>query len=222
MNDNQTIEVQPQQKQRNPIQLSESGVVKASTFDEQWRIATAYLESGLFPQALNTAAKILVSMQLLNELGLPVVSNVGKVCVINGTPSLFGDLPLSLVMRSGLLTSMKEEIEEKNGEPFLGRCTVKRKGFDDEVVRVFTLDDAKKAGLLDKNRSVWKIYPKRMLQMRARSWALKDLFPDVLNGVSIAEYDYDVIPDNNQSEIKTVVNVTPAEKLKGAFQDEQD
>jgi hypothetical protein len=34
-----------------------------------------------------------------------------------------------------------------------------------------------------------------MYQMRARSQALKDVFPDVLSGVSIAEYDYNVLPE---------------------------
>ncbi len=30
-----------------------------------------------------------------------------------------------------------------------------------------------------------------MLQMRARSMALKDAFPDTLSGIAINEYDYD-------------------------------
>lgn len=214
------VQEQPQVKEKtkasekkSPIVADVSGVIKGTTLEEQWRLATAYYNSGLFPQALDSVEKVLVVMQFLYELGLPVVTSMGKVAVINGTPSMFGDLPLSLVMRSGLLTSIKETVEDKDGQPFIGRCVVKRKGMDEPFERFFTMDEAKKAGLIDKTRSVWKVYPKRMLQMRARSWALKDAFPDVLNGAPIAEYDFDTIPDNNTREIKTPINVTPAEKL---------
>jgi hypothetical protein len=67
------------------------------------------------------------------------------------------------------------------------------------------MDDAKFAKLLGKG--VWQVYPKRMLQMRARSQNLKDNFPDVLMGSAIAEYDLNIDPSSEQNieghEIKT-------------------
>ncbi|GIV50961.1 MAG: hypothetical protein KatS3mg038_1482 [Candidatus Kapaibacterium sp.] len=50
----------------------------------------------------------------------------------------------------------------------------------------FRVKDAKLAGLWAKP-GPWQQFPHRMLQMRARSWALRDTFPDVLRGVVAAE-----------------------------------
>lgn len=203
----QQVEQQPEQtkpeetKGRSIIPASERGVIIGTSFEQQYRLARAYHTSGLMPQALNSPEKVLVAMQLCHELNLPPMSSIGKICVINGTPSIFGDLPLSLVMRSGLLESItevllnKSGVELKPGEEVAGAvCRVKRKGLD-PIERSFTRQDADKAGLWGKK--VWAVYPKRMFQFRARSWALKDMFPDVLMGTNILEYDHDAIIGND-------------------------
>src|SRR5690606_41914131 len=46
--------------------------------------------------------------------------------------------------------------------------------------------DAKTAGLVGK-QGPWSQYPKRMRQMRARGFALRDMFADVLRGMPVAE-----------------------------------
>jgi hypothetical protein len=48
------------------------------------------------------------------------------------------------------------------------------------------MDDAKAAGLMGK-QGPWTNYPKRMRQMRARGFAVRDVFPDVLKGIPVAE-----------------------------------
>jgi hypothetical protein len=53
------------------------------------------------------------------------------------------------------------------------------------------MEDAEKAGLKGK-QGPWTNYPKRMLQMRARSWCLRDVYPDVLRGVHVAEEAQDL------------------------------
>lgn len=62
---------------------------------------------------------------------------------------------------------------------------MKRKG-GVEQVRSFSMDDAIKAGLAGK-QGPWSQYPKRMRQMRARAFALRDVFPEVLRGMPVAE-----------------------------------
>jgi hypothetical protein len=69
--------------------------------------------------------------------------------------------------------------------------------------RTFSLDDANRAGLIvraeggndAKGKGPWITYPGRMLMMRARSWAIRDTFPDVLKGLQVTEevQDYEVI-----------------------------
>jgi hypothetical protein len=72
-------------------------------------------------------------------------------------------------------------------------CTVKRKGKADKQ-SVFTLDMAKKAGLLAKG-GVWNQYPERMLKLRARGFCLRDAFPDALKGIKSREEVEDYIID---------------------------
>lgn len=189
------------------LQANPKGLLVGSSFEDQYRLARAYHASGLMPKALSSPEKVLVAMQLCHELQLPPMSSMGKIMVINQTPAIFGDLPLALVHRSGKLTSHKEEFEDKDGQPYAVTCTVQRDNME-PIVRRFTIDDAKKAGLF--RNDIWNKYPKRMLQCRARSWALKDAFPDVLSGISVAEYDHNV---SEHQEIEVSSTISGAAKL---------
>ena len=64
-------------------------------------------------------------------------------------------------------------------------CVAKRKGRKPVTAR-FSVEDAKRAGLWAK-QGPWSAYPKRMMQMRARGFALRDAFPDVLKGMITVE-----------------------------------
>lgn len=141
---------------------------------------------------------ILVAMQMGAELGLPPMQALQNVAVINGRPSLWGDAVLALVRGSGKLEDFHEEVTDEKAV-----CTVHRKGDSKPVVREFSMEDAKKAGLAGKS-GPWQQYPKRMMQMRARSFALRDAFPDVLRGVWSAEEAQDapmrdVTPDASEA-----------------------
>ena len=64
-------------------------------------------------------------------------------------------------------------------------CIAKRHGSAPVTAR-FSVMDAKRAGLWTK-AGPWQTYPRRMLQMRARSFALRDAFHDVLKGLISVE-----------------------------------
>lgn len=214
--------IQPTQEKRlpKPIEANESGQLIGSTLEDQFRLAKAYFSSGLMPKALNSPEKVLVAMQLCRELSLPPMTSIGKICVISGTPSLFGDLPLALVMRSGLLLSIEETwIHDPGTHKVVGaKCKVKRKGIEGETERVFTLDDAKQAGLLGKGP--WQAYTSRMLQMRSRSWALKDLFADVLSGCAVLEYDFNATVDDHGN-VVGVESPSVADELNKKYASEE-
>jgi hypothetical protein len=53
-------------------------------------------------------------------------------------------------------------------------------------------DGGRREGGLKGKQGPWTNYPKRMLQMRARSWCLRDVYPDVLRGVHVAEEAQDM------------------------------
>jgi len=180
---------QPPAKIDKPNQLlaQDNGMLVGSSLEQQYRLAKYYHQSGLLPKTLNSPEKVLVALQICHELGLKPMASISKIAVINGVPHLFGDLPLSLVLKSGLCENFFETwIHDENQNVIGATCTVKRKGLQ-EISRQFTITDAESAGLY--KNDVWNKYERRMLQFRARTWALKDAFPDVLLGMSIVEYD---------------------------------
>lgn len=207
-------------KEAQPLVAQQTGLLIGSSLEQEYRLAKAYYSSGLMPKALNSTEKVLVALQLCRELNLPPMISIGKIAVINGVPSIFGDLPLALVMKSGKMESIDEEfILDDKRLIFAVKVSTMRKGHA-MVIREFSLDDARRAKLAHKD--IWQAYPKRMLQMRARSWALKDAFPDVLAGVSIAEYDHNVAPefDNIKQVENSVTDVSKTLEDKYAPRDE--
>ncbi|MDG2336892.1 MAG: hypothetical protein P8N94_02740 [Gammaproteobacteria bacterium] len=136
--------------------------------------------SQLVPQALRgKPADIMLALQLGDEVGLSPVQALQSVAIVNGKPAIYGDAALALVMGSGLCENIHESVEDG-----VATCRVTRRGMQEQS-RTFSIDDAKRAGLWGKN--VWKAYPLRLLQLRARGFALRDLFPDVLKGVITTE-----------------------------------
>jgi hypothetical protein len=187
------------------IGTDESGALVAKTFEERWRMARVIAASGLVPQGLNTPEKVFTALQFAHELGLKGgYTALGNIYVVNGKPSLWGELPLILARKSGKLASIKEWVFDANGKEICpenhnlkaeidgAACKTVRKDGDatSELTTWITVDEAKKAKLWDK--AIWKNYPRRMLQCRARAQNLKDGFGDALNGSAIAEYEHNV------------------------------
>lgn len=159
------------------------------TFEDAYRLARVFAATKLVPKDFQDKPEdCCVAILQGLELGMSPIAAVQSIAVINGRPCLWGDGMLAVVRASGLLETIKEE---DNGST--ATCTVKRKGDLDPVVRKFSQDDAKRAGLAGKP-GPWTQYPQRMRQMRARSWALRDVFTDVLKGISSAEEMQDVTP----------------------------
>lgn len=130
---------------------------------------------------------VLVAIQWGMEIGLQPMQAMQNIAVINGRPSIWGDAMIALVRACPAFEYISETQTDKEAT-----CVIKRKG-EPEAVRTFSLEDAKRAGLTGKS-GPWTQYPKRMMQMRARSWALRDVFPDVLKGMICAEEALDSGP----------------------------
>ena len=141
-------------------------------------------------------------MQLGAELGLGPMTAIQNIAVINGRPTVWGDVMLGLCMSSGLFDEeafFEEMTGNTDSDDWEASCDCRRLGKSKLVTQTFSVRDAKRAGLWDK-KGPWQQYPERMLQMRARSWALRDAFPDVLKGVYSAEEARDIVVDAVPSE----------------------
>jgi hypothetical protein len=162
--------------------------LKPRTFDEAFRFANLIAESSLIPKEFQKQpANVLVAVQLGMELGISPMQALQNMYVVNGRPAIFGDLLPAIVIGSGLLEEFTEEGDAKEA-----RCTVKRKGLA-PITRSFSWEQAMRAELPKRNPT-YNSYPARMLQMRARAYAFRDMFPDVLKGVAIKEDIEDAEP----------------------------
>ncbi len=174
--------------------LQSGGAVRAivpQDFEGAWRIATAVVKAGMAPHGLETPEKAMVAIMHGMEVGMTPMAALQSIAVVNGRPTIWGDGAIGLVRGSGKLEWIKERIEGQ-GDKMVAVCEVKRKGEPDVTKATFSVEDAKKAQLWGKTGrngqpTPWVTYPKRMLAMRARAFALRDAFADVLRGLGIAE-----------------------------------
>lgn len=124
------------------------------------------------------------------EIGLTPLQALNSIAIINGKPCLYGDAPLALVRSSGLLEYIQESVKhDDKGDPVSAHCKVKRRDEEKACEVTFTMRDAERAGLTGGRSGAWEKYPARMLQLRARSYCLRDTFCDVLLGITQAEVE---------------------------------
>ncbi|MFM0263288.1 hypothetical protein [Paraburkholderia sediminicola] len=155
------------------------------------KLAEILSDSSIVPKDfIGKPGNVLVAIQWGMELGLKPMQAMQNIAVINGRPSLWGDAVLALVLASPLCEYIEEW--EEGGTAF---CKVKRVGKPEDIQR-FGAEEAKQAGLSGK-QGPWTQYPQRMKKMRARSFAIRDNFADVLKGIHIAEEAMDTLPEKD-------------------------
>ena len=156
------------------------------TIDEAMTFGKLLAGSSFVPKDFrDRPADCVLAVQHGAELGLGPMQSVQSIAVVNGRPSIYGDAAIALVKGSAVCEYIAERIEG-DGDQMAAICEAKRRGDPQPTVSQFSVADAKKAGLWGKS-GPWQQYPKRMLQMRARGFALRDAFPDVLRGLVTAE-----------------------------------
>lgn len=164
-----------------------------TSLEEAMRMADLMADSTFVPKDYQgRPGNVLVAIQWGMELGLKPLQAMQNIAVINGRPSLWGDAVLALVQSSPVCKDVVEYYEGE-GEHRKAICIAKRHGREDKIGE-FSVADARLAELLGKD--IWKKYRDRMLKMRARAFALRDQFADVLRGMPIAEEQMDVPSDS--------------------------
>lgn len=144
---------------------------------------------------------VLVAIQMGLEVGLKPMQALQNIAVINNRPCLWGDSALAIIQTSGQLEDIEEKLEGDLEKDAIATCRVKRKGMKSPIIRTFSIAEARKARLLGKS-GPWQDYRGRMLQMRARGFALRDGFADVLKGLNIRE-EVEDIPKEKEIHLPT-------------------
>jgi hypothetical protein len=187
-----------------------TSLIAPENFEHYFRIANMMSKSDMVPKAYKEKPQdVLIAMEMGVSLGLGPLQAVQNIAVINGKPCLYGDGILSVCSgRPDFEDILEEPLKNQAGKVVGYRCTVKRRDRH-PVTQIFTEDDAKKANLLGK-QGPWTNYPTRMLQMRARAFALRDSFADALGGVRIAEevqdYEEKDITPRNKVDISDIIS----------------
>lgn len=194
------------------------------------RFVDVMIKAGALPKHLKNREQVISAWNFAAQLQLPPQPSLRNIAVIEGSPSLFGDLPLSLAQRHADFVFYQEfniddkyeqiSFENKNltAKAWGGVVKIQRKGMKEPQSFSFTIDDANRAGLIERANSKmpWHTYPQVMLIRRARIIALRAIFADALTGASIAE-DFGHAPD--------LKDVTPSEDkasvLNAKFQREE-
>lgn len=187
------------------------------SFEQVWRYSQMLAAAGdMVPECYrgNPEAVALAVMWAM-ELGISPIQAVQGIAPIKGRPAVWGDLALALTMQHPDYEDLIEEpMLDVSGVVMGYRVTAKRKGRDPKV-REFTIADAVKAGLVKRAQEKggpWRDYPQRMLQMRARSWAIRDAFPDALRGLYTAEEAQDIVT----VDARTAPRLMQAESIYGS------
>lgn len=193
----------PENKQLAIAQPTTTFDLSPRTFEQALTFADYLADSDLVPKDFKgRPGNCLIAMQWGAELGLKPLQAMQNLAIINGRPSLWGDAVIALVRASPLCEFV---LESDDGNT--ATCRVKRRG-EPEQSRTFSMADAEKAGLKGKS-GPWTQYPQRMRQMRARAFALRDVFPDVLRGLPVAEELQDMPTERHMGPVD---EVKPTEK----------
>jgi hypothetical protein len=176
------------------------------TLAEAMEFSKIIASSDMVPKDyVNKPGNVLVAVQTGAELGLKPMQSLQGISVINGRPGVWGDAMWALILSH---PEYEDSTEEKTD--LYCKITLKRRG-KSAVVVTFSMEDAKKAGLAGK-QGPWQTAPKRMMQMRARAFAARDLFADALKGIKSVEElrDYPPEPERNMGPADVVEQADPA------------
>lgn len=183
--------------QLKAMPISANGMIQLQTLGEAYSFAELLVRGEFAPKG-TTVEKAVVSILAGNALGLSPLEAVQNISTINGRPTLWGDAQIAVCKASPAFDHEKIEIlkGEKTNEQGV-RYSVWRKGVEEPFVEEFTLADKTRAGF-DNKPGPWQQFPRRMMLNRARSFALRNAFPDVLKGFRATEEALDDEIDINK------------------------
>lgn len=164
--------------------------VLVATETQLRRKARMALKSGYLPSTIYTEDQVLTIVRAGEELGLPFMSSLRSIHLIEGKIGLDSTLMRALVFRK--IQGARIDFIECSAD----RCLVEmqRPGGKTNVF-AFTVEDARRAGLLKKTN--WMKYPISMLIARASTIGIRAIFPDAIFGSFGIAYELDELDDRD-------------------------
>jgi len=156
---------------------------------------------------LSSAEQAIVLMTKAVELSIPYTAAFDFFDLIENKPTLKPKGALALIYRSRL-------VDVLSIEQLPDRCTIvmRRRDQDITYTSTFTIEDAKRAGLIkvDKEGAAWNKWLPDMLYNRALGKCCRVIAPDVLGGLYLTS-DF-----QEQAALPEIVDVTSGEIIEVA------
>ena len=166
-------------------------LVRHRPVEENQAWATTAAKGSMLPkQFQNNPGNLFIAAEYADSLGIPRVSVLSDIYVVEGKPTLSATLMAAQVRRAG----HKLRVEKKDGAV---RATLIRHDDPDFTYEsVWNMEKAQRAGLA--NRNVWKAYPEAMMRSRAVSEVIREGAAEVLSGITYTPEDFDQRTDDLQ------------------------
>ena len=182
--------------------ITESTTLPDVAYAKEWgKLAK---DAKIIPGDLNELQAAAV-VQTGRELGLQPLQSLRNMSFINGRITMSVQLQLALAKQGGVRTP-KGWLVEKDG-----KCTVTLERGTESVTCEYTMDDAKKAGLVRSGGNYDK-YARQMLRWRAIGDALRLIAPDLVMGLLAPEEAASIEPLNTR-EVVPFPEPTPGEQV---------
>ena len=161
-------------------------------------LAKLVSESDLAPKDFKgKAGNCLIAIQMGAEVGISPMQAIQNIAVINGRPSIYGDMGKGLLLGHGCRIEERDMKETQKLQEAC--CRITRPDGSPPIVRTFSRRNAEEAGLWGK-AGPWTTTPWRMLAWRAFWFAARDGAADMLRGMSGAEEVRDYIETTGTEE----------------------
>lgn len=147
--------------------------------------AASLVKTGFLPVAIKTPEQALAIILTGRELGIPAMTAINGINVIQGKPTISPQLMLGLIERSGQLEDIRFKVEDDAVSVMM-----KRRGRTAHT-EIFGAHEAHAMGLLSKDN--YKKQASTMYKWRAVSACARVVFPDVLLGLYTHE---EIAPDS--------------------------
>jgi len=130
-------------------------------------------KSGIVPPSTSREQAMAI-VQTGRELGLQPFQSLRSMSFISGRLTMSVQLQLALAKRQGVRLESLNETSDS--------CPVTLGRGDERITCTYTVDDARKAGLV-KSGGAWERYGRQMLRWRAIGDALRLIAPDLVMGL---------------------------------------
>lgn len=163
-----------------------------TNYENALEISKSFAKSMMIPKHFrNNPTDVLIAISYGNQLGLAPIMALNGIAVINGAPSLYGNVFWAVILSSPNYIKHQEFWDDDKKE---WTTKIWKRGNEEPYTASFSFAEAEQAKLLKdpSKASTWGKYPKDMCMWRARGRAGKSGFSDALCGLSASQEVIDI------------------------------